>query len=120
MVITVIKISESFIEIKKSKFYGYLYEIENINEVKEILNLLIKEHKNLRHMPYAYTFNNSAYKTDDHEPVNTAGIQILNNLQRNNLNNHLLVVVRYFGGTKLGVSVLLRTYRKCANECIKK
>lgn len=112
-------ISTSIIEEKRSKFFGYLYEIENINEIKIILDTLKKEHKKLRHAPYAYKFNNTAGKTDDKEPNNTAGIQILNTLERNNLNNHLLVIIRYYGGVKLGAPLLLRTYSKAANLCIK-
>lgn len=104
---------------KKSKFIGYLYEIDNLNEIEIILNKLKDDHKKCKHIPYAYKFNNTAGKTDDKEPHNTAGIQILNTLNRNNLNNHLLAVVRYYGGKKLGASLLLRTYSKAANECIK-
>lgn len=104
---------------KKSKFLGYLYEIDNLDEIEIILNKLKEEHKKYRHIPYAYKFKNTAGKTDDKEPHNTAGIQILNTLNRNNLNNHLLAVVRYYGGKKLGASLLLRTYSKAANECIK-
>ncbi len=112
-------LSESFIEEKKSKFYGYLYEISDTSETKEILNHLKIKHKKLRHAPYAYIINNTASKTDDKEPHNTAGLPILNVLEKNNLNNHLLVVVRYFGGKKLGAGLLLRSYAKAARECIK-
>ena len=104
--------------IKKSKFIGYLYEIKDENDVKEILLNLKKEHSKARHMPYAYIINNTARKTDDKEPHNTAGIQIYNQLIMNNLDHHLLVVVRYFGGTKLGASNLLRVYLDCAKNTI--
>lgn len=112
-------INTSLVEEKKSKFYGYIFEIDNLDEIKIILNNLKKEHKKLRHAPYAYKINNTAGKTDDKEPNNTAGIQILNILERNNLNNHLLVIIRYYGGVKLGAPLLLRTYSKTANLCIK-
>lgn len=112
-------ISTSLVEEKKSKFYGYLYEINSIDEVKVILEDLKSEHKRLRHAPYAYRFLNTASKTDDKEPNNTAGIQILNTLERNNLDSHLLVIVRYYGGKKLGAPLLLRTYAKAARLCIK-
>ncbi|MDD2409625.1 MAG: YigZ family protein [Bacilli bacterium] len=112
-------INTSFIEEKKSKFYGYIYEINNLEEIKIILDSLKKDHKNFKHAPYAYKFNNTAGKTDDKEPNNTAGIQILNVLIRNNLNNHLIVIIRYYGGIKLGASLLLRSYNKAANLCIK-
>ncbi len=113
-------ISSSEIIIKKSRFLGYLYEIKSIDEIKAILDDLRKVNKKLRHIPHAYKLGSISYKTDDKEPHNTAGIQILNVLDRNDLNNHLLVVVRYYGGVKLGASNLLRAYSKCANLCIKK
>ena len=112
-------IGKSYLEIKKSKFYGLLYEINSIDEANEILENLKKEHKKARHFPYAYKINNTAKKTDDKEPSGTCGTPLLNVLERNNLNNHLLVVVRYFGGTKLGAGPLLRSYNKCANDVIK-
>jgi len=112
-------ISTSSLEIKKSKFYGYLFELNNIEEVEIILNNIKKENKKARHFPYAYKFNNIAKKTDDKEPSGTCGTPILNVLERNNLNNHLLIVVRYFGGIKLGAGPLLRSYSKAANEVIK-
>ena len=111
-------INSSSLEIKKSKFISYLYEIDNIDEVDIILNNLKSEHKKANHFPYAYKINNTAKKTDDKEPSGTCGTPILNVLDRNNLNNHLIVVVRYFGGTKLGVGLLLRSYSKVANQCI--
>ena len=112
-------IGESFHEIKKSKFIGLLYELDSIDEVDIILENIKKEHKKARHYPYAYKFNSMAKKTDDKEPNGTCGTPILNVLERNNLNNHLLVVIRYFGGTKLGAGPLLRSYSKAANEVIK-
>ena len=112
-------IGESFLEIKKSKFIGLLYELDSIEEVDTILEEIKKEHKKARHYPYAYKFNSMAKKTDDKEPSGTCGTPILNVLERNNLNNHLLVVRRYFGGTKLGAGPLLRSYSKAANEVIK-
>lgn len=119
MVILMKLLSKSFLEIKKSKFYGYLYEIDSINDVDLILNEIKENNKKARHFPYAYKINNIAKKTDDKEPSGTCGTPILNVLERNNLNNHLLVVVRYFGGTKLGAGPLLRSYNKCANDVIK-
>lgn len=111
-------LGNSSIEIKKSKFIGLLYEIESLNDVDKILENLKIEHKKAKHFPYAYKFNNTAKKTDDKEPSGTCGTPILNVLERNNLNNHLLVVIRYFGGTKLGAGPLLRAYSKAANLVI--
>ena len=106
------------ITIKKSKFIGLLYDIQNTDDVKIILEGLKKEHPKARHMPYAYILGNTAKKTDDKEPHNTAGIQIYNQLVLNNLDHHLLVIIRYYGGTKLGASNLLRTYLQCAKNSI--
>ena len=105
-------------EVKKSKFIGYMYKIESPEEVEEILANLKEEHKKARHIPYAYKLTNSAKKTDDKEPKNTAGLPIYNCLERNNLDNTLILIVRYFGGTKLGVGLLTRTYANVANNLI--
>lgn len=112
-------ISQNEIVIKKSKFIGILYDIKDEDEVKIILDNLKKEHSKARHIPYAYIVNNTARKSDDKEPHNTAGIQLYNQLTINNLNHHLIVVIRYYGGTKLGASNLLRTYLACASNTIK-
>lgn len=106
-------------EIKKSKFIAYYYEIENVNEVKEILEKLKKEHKKARHIPYAYKCANAASKSDDKEPTNTAGTPIFNMIETKNLDNVLIAVVRYFGGTKLGAGGLTRAYLNAAKEVIK-
>lgn len=107
------------LEVKKSKFIGLLYEIKSEDDVKSILNGLRLEHKKAAHFPYAYRLDNTARKSDDKEPHNTAGLPILNALERKNLTNVLIVVVRYFGGTKLGSGPLLRTFASVANELVK-
>ncbi len=112
-------INKSLVEIKKSKFIGLYYEVESVEEVKELLESLKKEHKKARHLPYAYKIGNIAKKTDDKEPSNTAGLPIYNIIERKNLNNVLIVVVRYFGGIKLGAGGLLRAYSEAANNATK-
>lgn len=111
--------SEYTLEIKKSKFIGLLYEITSDDDAKKILNELKSEHKKARHMPYAYKLVNTARKTDDKEPQNTAGLPILNALERENLVNVMVVIIRYFGGVKLGAGPLMRAYANCANETIR-
>lgn len=111
-------INRSLIEIKKSKFIGYYYEVESVDEVKNILAMLKEEHKKARHIPYAYKLSNTAGKSDDKEPTNTAGLPIYNILERKNMNNCLVAVVRYFGGTKLGAGGLLRAYVEAANTAL--
>ena len=105
--------------VKKSRFISYYYEIDDFDEIKEILNDLKSEHKKAKHIVYAYKFGNTAGKSDDKEPKGTAGLPLYNLLETKNLNNRLIVVVRYFGGTLLGAGLLQRTYRASALEAIK-
>ena len=112
-------LNESLIIEKKSKFIGMLYEIDNKEEVLSILDGVKSNNKGYRHIPYAYYLKNTASKSDDKEPGGI-GMSFLNILERNKLDSHLLLVVRYYGGTKLGASNLLRTYSKAANNCINK
>lgn len=109
-------INEYTYEIKKSKFIGLYYQIESIDEVNDILKSLKKEHKKARHLPYAYKLGNIAKKSDDKEPGNTAGGPIFNIIEKKNLDNTLIVVIRYFGGIKLGAGGLIRAYAHTANE----
>lgn len=112
-------LNESLIIEKKSKFIGMLYEIDNKEDVLSILDSVKTNNKGYRHIPYVYYLKNTASKSDDKEPGGI-GMSFLNILERNKLDNHLLLVVRYYGGTKLGASNLLRTYSKAANNCINK
>ncbi len=112
-------LNESKIEIKKSKFIGLAYEVETIEDVKETIKKVQEEHKKARHTPYAYILSNTAGKSDDKEPTNTAGLPIYNLLEMRGLKNILAIVVRYFGGTKLGAGNLLRAYLEAAKEAIK-
>ena len=113
-------ISTSMEEIKKSKFIGYLYELDSVDEVKVILDDISSKNKRARHIPYAYIYKSQARKTDDKEPNGTAGNPIYNVLIRENLDHHLICVVRFFGGVKLGAGPLLRAYSKAANDLIEK
>lgn len=105
---------------KKSRFVGLYYEVDSIDEVNNILEQLKKEHKKARHIPYAYKIDSFVKKSDDKEPGGTAGSPIYNIIERKELNHCLIVVIRYFGGIKLGAGGLLRAYGNCANEVIKK
>ncbi len=107
------------LEVKKSKFIALYYEVSNVDDVKNILETLKKEYKKARHMPYAYKIGNLIKKSDDKEPSGTAGMPILNIIDKNNLENVLIVVVRYFGGIKLGTGGLIRAYGGAAREVIK-
>ena len=111
-------LNEFELTIKKSKFIGLLYKIDNEKDIKKILNEVKSIHPKAKHFPYAYILGTTAGKTDDKEPHNSAGMQIYNQLIYHNLNSHLIVIVRYFGGTKLGAGNLLRTYLTCAKNVI--
>lgn len=105
---------------KKSKFIAYYYHVDSLLEIENILKKLKKEHKKARHLPYAYKIDNNIKKSDDKEPSNTAGSPILNIIEKKNLNNVLIVIVRYFGGIKLGAGGLIRSYGTCANMVTEK
>ena len=111
-------INKSEIEVKKSKFIGYYFEIYSEEEAKAILQNLKKEHKKARHIPYAYKVDQIIRKSDDKEPANTAGTPIYNLIIKKELNNVLIAVVRYFGGTLLGAGLLTRSYLNAANLSI--
>lgn len=104
--------------ISKSKFLAYSYEIKSLDEVKFHLDELRKEHKKAKHVCYAYVYKNEVISekcSDDGEPGGTAGYPILNVIKKKNLTNVMVVVVRYFGGIKLGAGGLTRAYTKaCA------
>ena len=108
---------ENEIIIKKSKFITKLYNIDN---VESILNNLKNEYKKATHFCYAYSINGKEKAYDDGEPSHTAGLPILNVIHMKKLNNTLIVVIRYFGGVKLGAGPLTRAYSKSASEIIKK
>lgn len=109
------------LEIKKSKFIGLYFPVKSQDKVVEILNNLKKEHKKATHICYAYRLTNpfSEKAFDDGEPSGTAGKPILNVLQKQDKKDSLLVVVRYFGGIKLGAGGLVRAYSKTASETLK-
>lgn len=106
--------------IKNSRFICYLYKIKNIEEINNILNNLKEENKDATHYCYAYILDNIKKSSDDGEPGGTAGIPILKVLENNNLNNILAVVIRYFGGIKLGAGGLVRAYTKSVTNTLSK
>ena len=107
------------IVINKSKFITYLIIINNETEVEDELNNLKKKHTGATHYCYAYICGNIKRFNDDGEPSGTAGVPILSVLENNNLNNVLCVVIRYFGGIKLGAGGLVRAYRNSVVDCLK-
>ena len=106
--------------IKKSKFIAKLYFVTSEIEIKNILDENKTEYKDATHICYAYISNNVERFNDDSEPSGTAGIPILNVLKNNNLNNVLCIVIRYFGGIKLGAGGLIRAYCSSVSEALNK
>lgn len=106
---------------KNSKFFGYTFPITQEYEVKPILEVLKKEHPHAVHYCYAYQIGTETvvYRAnDDGEPSNTAGTPIYGQIQSFGLTNILIVVVRIFGGTKLGVGGLIAAYKTTAQLAI--
>ena len=112
-------INESMYEIKKSKFYAFRYEVDTIEEINHILQEIKKNHKKAKHVVYAYKIDGIEKKYDDGEPSGTAGLPLYNIINKKNLNHILIVVVRYFGGIKLGAGGLLRAYNTAGSEVTK-
>ena len=106
---------------KNSKFYGYAYPISTEEEVKEIIENLKKKHHAARHWCYAYQIGTETitYRVnDDGEPNNSAGMPIYGQIQSFEITNVLIVVVRYFGGVKLGVGGLISAYKTTAQMAL--
>lgn len=104
--------------IKNSKFISFLFYVESENDVKEKINYLSSVYKDYTHLVYAYKLCDSQKAIDDGEPSGTAGNPILDVINKNNLINTLIVVIRYFGGIKLGAGGLIRAYSKAARDLI--
>lgn len=106
---------------KKSKFLGYLLLCQSENEIKEALAYLKDEHRKATHICWAGRLSSPFFEkaVDDGEPSGTAGRPILNVLQKKDMQNAVIFVVRYFGGIKLGAGGLVRTYSKVAGELVK-
>lgn len=110
---------ENTIIIKKSKFITKLIYVNSIDEINKYLEEIKKEFKDSTHICYAYIVNGQEKCVDDGEPSGTAGLPILNILKKNNLTNILAIVIRYFGGIKLGAGGLVRAYSNSVNDTLK-
>lgn len=104
--------------IKNSKFICLLIKINN-DDISDILNEIKEKYPKATHYCYGYVYNDIQRFNDDGEPSGTAGMPILNVLLKEELSNVLCVVVRYFGGIKLGAGGLVRAYTKSVTECLK-
>jgi uncharacterized YigZ family protein len=121
--ITIVSPAEGYFKDKGSKFISYLFPVKDEDEIKEILSRIKKEHFSARHHCYAWRLGQEEIRfraNDDGEPSSTAGKPILGQLVSHDLTDVLCVVVRYFGGTLLGVSGLINAYRQAASDAIAK
>lgn len=101
-------------EINKSVFICCLYKINSTDEVKTYLEEAKNNFKDATHYTYAYIIDEARKSSDDGEPGGTAGVPIMEVLLKHELNYVLCIVIRYFGGIKLGTGGLVRAYRKSA------
>lgn len=118
---TISKPCEGLFKDKGSKFIAYAWPVTSENEIREIIQTIKKEHYSARHHCYAWRLGHEKLQfraNDDGEPSSTAGKPILGQIQSFDLTNILIVVVRYFGGTLLGVSGLINAYRNAALDAI--
>lgn len=111
------KINELIIE--KSRFITIIYHLNNEDEVKCYLKEIKNEYKHATHYCYSYIIDNIKRFNDDGEPTGTAGMPILSVLEKHNLTSILCVVIRYFGGIKLGSGGLIRAYTNSVTEALK-
>jgi len=116
------KISNSELEIKKSKFIGYCFYAETEKEAKEIILSLKSKYKTATHVVYAFICGKPNSQTmgmsDDGEPKSTAGKPILQVLKGSRLTNIVCAVIRYFGGIKLGTGGLVKAYTEAARSAL--
>lgn len=116
--------SEGFYKEKGSKFHGHAFPLSSEEEIKEKLDALKKQYHDARHHCFAFILKpeegrEESYRAnDDGEPAHSAGDPILGQIRSNKLHDVLVVVVRYFGGTKLGVSGLVNAYKTAAADAI--
>ncbi len=106
--------------ITKSKFLTYLFPISSLEETKKKINEFKEKYNDATHVCFAYILDENTFKYyDDGEPASTAGAPIYQALKNNDLIYTMCVVIRYFGGTKLGVGGLIKAYTNSCLECLK-
>ncbi|MBK8806208.1 MAG: YigZ family protein [Bacteroidales bacterium] len=120
--LTVKNESEGIFKDKGSKFIAFAFQVYSEDSIKEIISDIRKKHFSARHVCWAYRLGAKKQNfrvNDDGEPSNSAGKPILGQIQAHNLSNILIVVVRYFGGTLLGVGGLIQAYKEAAADALK-
>lgn len=104
--------------INKSRFITFLFKLNKKDDVETLINKVKNEYKDATHYCYAYIIDGYMKCTDDGEPSKTAGSPLLNVLEKNKLDHILVIVVRYFGGIKLGTGGLVRAYTRSITDCL--
>lgn len=115
---TIAKPFQTSIDIKKSQFICRLFPAQNEKEAKEIIREISEEYKDATHNCTAYVVGDGEGFDDDGEPGGTAGRPMLNVLKKNEMENIVAIVTRYFGGIKLGAGGLVRAYSKSVLETL--
>lgn len=116
-----VKPNQFAFKVKSSEFIALAFPLKNKNDLNEIIEEVRKKYYDATHHCYAYKLLDGSNKnSDDGEPKGTAGIRIQNAIEHFNLSDILIMVVRYFGGTKLGVGPLGKAYQKAAFEVLEK
>ncbi len=118
---TIASPSEGIYTEKRSKFLAFAFPVSMVEEVKELVDAHAKKFYDARHVCYAYMLGHErlVFRANDNgEPSGTAGKPILGQINSNELTNILIIVVRYFGGVKLGTSGLIQAYKAAAAEAI--
>lgn len=119
------EIATGEVEIKKSKFYCYIFPAYNDESINSIISKIKKDNKKARHVVYAYKYFDEgnilkSKFSNDSEPQGTGVNSIISMLEKEDVNNYLVVIVRYFGGTLLGAGLLLRSYLTAFKNAYKK
>lgn len=112
--------AKNIIEINRSTFITELLKVQSVEEVNNYIKEIKNKYKDATHYCYAYIIDDIRKSSDDGEPGGTAGVPMMEVLLKNNLNNILCVVIRYFGGIKLGSGGLVRAYSKSVVEVLNK
>lgn len=120
MIKSIAKTVENEIIINKSRFIGILVHVTTVEEAKEYLELYKEIYPNATHYCYAYQIGEAVKASDDGEPSKTAGMPMLNVIQKQGLDQILAIVIRYFGGIKLGAGGLVRAYSQAVSEAVLK
>ena len=115
---TIAKVGSSKKVFKNSVFIGYASPVKSEEEAKEFINKIKNHHSDANHNVYAYIVDNHLKYDDDGEPSGSAGKPMMNILELTHLKNIVIVVSRYFGGTKLGYGGLVRAYSDTAKEAV--